>query len=190
MFVESSKSAWLTRAFCDFNPPKRAKMPQWMQRNPILRLQSDALQAIPDLIEMVLASFVLGCGDQKPRKTWQDRVGLTPYTYRLVWQTVIAFKSFLHTCNFYISIILQCMFARVSPNPILKIHGKYIKHQDMLWRISRMTSSEGSESHLASWWCCCCCFCFCCRCCYCCSCCCQRSDNTWNHTNWIQLICM
>ena len=51
-----------------------------MQKIPMLRLQSDALQAIPDLIEMVLASLVLGCGDQKQRKTWQDRGGdLTQY---------------------------------------------------------------------------------------------------------------
>lgn len=51
---------------------------------------------------MVLASLVLGCGDQKQRKTWQDRVGLTPYTYRLVWQTVIVFKSFIvaHYINY------------------------------------------------------------------------------------------
>lgn len=49
-------------------------MPQWMQLSLFKRLQSDALQAIPDLIEMVLASLVRGCGDQKQRKTWQDRV--------------------------------------------------------------------------------------------------------------------
>ena len=51
---------------------------------PIFRLQSDVLQAIPDLNEVVFASSVHSGRDQKQRKTWQDPVGLTPCTYTIV----------------------------------------------------------------------------------------------------------